>query len=88
MTDIKSDNIGVYITSDKAEADPTKKVSKGHKISHEKFGFSELKEVADYIRENMDKDDIFIVYTYEIQFGQQIMRLLSYGSLEDLENMQ
>lgn len=82
-TRINPKNVGVYITSDKYEADPKKKI-KGKKVSKEKYGFEDEIEILYYIKENASPTDTFLVYTYELQFGCQVLKPIQAGLRKEL----
>lgn len=75
--------VGVYITSESAEADP-EKMSKSMKRSYEKFGFKNEQELIEYIKDNMDIDDYIMLYTYEKQFNQSILKPICCGTKEEV----
>lgn len=75
--------IGVYITSEHADADP-KKLSKSMRRSYDKYGFKTKMEIIEFIKENADIDDYFFTYTIESQMGQLILKPLSFGNRDDL----
>lgn len=78
--------IGVYITSQEADPEPSKKASKSNKdkISLEKFGFATEEEVVDYIKENGGTEQYFIVYTYEMIDGADILKILKCGEVGEI----
>jgi len=75
--------LGVYISSEHADADPLK-LSKSMKKSYDKYGFSSREEVVEFIRENTDIDDYYIVYTWSIEYGKHILKPLRFGGRDDL----
>lgn len=78
--DLEPKDVGIYITSDTAEADPSKKIV-GQRQSHDQFGFDSEKDIIDFIQDNATLDDFFIIYTYD---GFGIMSLLWFGTKEEL----
>lgn len=85
LQNITPNQIGVYITSESADPDPS--IKKGKNSSHDKYEFENEHEIVDFLKENMTEDDFFIIYTYENKFGENVLKLLLYGSIEDLAEL-
>lgn len=81
--DLTPDLIGIYISSDKAPADPKAKVGKKEKRSYDKYSFSSEQDLIDFIMENAADDDIIMIYSYD---KEGIIELNWFGNKMDLAN--
>lgn len=52
----------------------------------DKFGFDTYKDIFSYIRKNLKKRDIFLIYTTKLIMGEEIMHPIAGGDSDDLGN--
>lgn len=62
--DLLPAEVGVFITSDKAVADPKAKVSKKEKKSFEQYGFETEQDIVEFIMESATPEDVIMIYSY------------------------